>query len=277
MGVTLQRRLGRLAIHAVLLGGALFMLMPFLWMLTTAFKSYDQSIIMPPQWIPRPFHPETYARAWEMAPFGRYFFNSFYVSIVTTVGEVIVSIFAAYAFARINFRGRNLLFVALLGTMMIPGEVLLIPNYVTLANLHWINTYKALIIPWLTSVFGIFLLRQQFLTIPGELFDAARIDGAGHTRYLWQVMVPLSRPALTTVALFKFIGSWNAFLWVLLVTNTPDMRTVPVGLTAFATDAGQHYNLWMAAATLALLPVVILFLAAQKQFVEGIARTGLKG
>ena len=277
MGFALQWRLGRLGAHLILILGSVFMLLPFVWMLSTSFKSFSQSILIPPIWIPRPAHPETYIQAWNAAPFGIYFFNSFFVAITCVVGEVLLSIFAAYAFARMNFFGKNVLFVALLGTLMIPGEVLLIPNYVTLAQLHWINTYYALIVPWLTSVFAIFLLRQQFLTIPGELFDAARIDGAGHTRFLWQVMVPLSRPAIVTVALFKFIGSWNAFLWVLLVTNTPNMRTVPVGLTAFATEAGEHYNLWMAAATLALIPVVLLFLAAQKQFVEGIARTGLKG
>lgn len=277
MGLPVRQRLGRIATHIVLIVGSFLMLLPLLWMLSTSLKSYDQTLAMPPIWIPHPLRWQTYVEAWHTAPFGVYFFNSFYVAIATTAGEVALGIFAAYAFARLNFFGKNLLFVAFLGTMMVPGEVLLIPNYLTLASLGWLNTYYALIVPWLVSVFGIFLLRQHFMTIPNELFEAARLDGCGHTWFLWRVVVPISRPSITTVALFKFIGSWNAFLWVLLVTNSPERRTVPVGLTEFASDVGQRYHQWMAAATLGLLPVLILFLAAQKQFVEGIARSGLKG
>ncbi|RLE37479.1 carbohydrate ABC transporter permease, partial [Candidatus Acetothermia bacterium] len=162
------------------------------------------------------------------------------------------------------------------GTMMIPGEMLLVPNFILMTRLHWIDTYYALIIPWITSVFGIFLLRQFFMTIPDDLWDAARIDGCGRLRFLWRIMVPLSRPGITSVALFKFIGSWNAFLWVLIMTNNPNMRTVPVGLSFFRSDVGTDYELLMSASFMAMLPILILFFVAQKQFIQGIARSGLK-
>lgn len=253
------------------------MLLPFFWMLSTAFKPPNEVLIMPPKWLPSKFMWSNFVEAWQSAPFARYFFNSFFISITTTVLEVITCALAAFAFAKLNFFGKNTLFVLFLGTMMVPGEVLLIPNYITLSRLGWINSYQALIIPWIVSVFGIFLLRQFFLTIPNELYEAARIDGASRFRFLWQILLPLAKPAVVTVALFKFIGSWNAFLWVLIVTNRPEMRTVPVGLARFTTDVGTEFHLLMAASAMAMLPILILFLIAQKQFIQGIARTGIKG
>jgi multiple sugar transport system permease protein len=191
--------------------------------------------------------------------------------------EVIFSALAAYAFAKFNFFGKNFLFLLFLGTMMIPGEVMLIPNYITMVNFGWVDTFYALIIPWTVSVFSIFLLRQFFMSIPHELFEAAILDGCGKFKYLTTVMLPLSKPALVTVMLFKFIGSWNSFLWVLIMTNSPKMRTIPVGLTYFVSDVGTQYNYLMAASTFAMAPILILFLLLQKQFIQGIARTGLKG
>jgi multiple sugar transport system permease protein len=154
--------------------------------------------------------------------------------------------------------------------------MLLLPNYVTLARLHWLDKYQALIIPWLVSVFGIFLLRQFFRTVPDELRDAARIDGCSRLRFLFTIVVPLSRPAIFTVALFKFLGSWNSFQWVLIMTNSPEMRTVPVGLQVFSSEIGTRYELLMAASVLAIIPVLVLFFFTQKQFIQGVARTGLK-
>jgi multiple sugar transport system permease protein len=252
------------------------MILPFLWMLSTSLKDEVSALQMPPQWIPRPVHWENFPRAWSAAPFGRYFFNSFFIAITTTVGEVITTIFAAYAFAKMNFFGKNVLFTIFLGTLMIPGQMLLVPNYVTIKKLGWYNTYWALIIPWTVSVFGIFLLRQFFRTIPDEFWDAARIDGCSRFRYIWQVVVPLSRPGIATVALFKFIGSWNAFLWVLIMTDKVELRTIPVGLRFFMSDVGTNYPLLMAASTMAILPVLLIFLFTQRQFIQGITRTGLK-
>ncbi|PLV59311.1 carbohydrate ABC transporter permease [Thermotoga sp. KOL6] len=219
---------------------------------------------------------QNYVDAWNAAPFPRYYFNTFFVASTTTILEVIVASLAAYAFSWMVFPGRDFIFGLYLATMMIPGEVLLVPNFITISKLGWIDTYYALIIPWIVSVFAIFLLRQHFLTIPRELFDAAKIDGCSHWRFLWQIVVPLSKPAVITSALLKFVGSWNAFLWVLIVTNSENYRTLPVGLQAFSSDVGTQYNLLMAAATFSILPVVILFIFTQKYFIQGIARTGLK-
>ena len=273
---SLQRFSYRFTLYALLFAGCVIMLLPFFWMVTTSFKEESEVLRMPPQWLPKDWLWRNYIKAWNVAPFGRYFFNSFFMSITTTIGEVITTILAAYAFAKMRFFGKNVLFAILLATLMIPGQMLLIPNYVTITRLGWFNRYEALIIPWLASVFGIFLLRQFFRSIPDELQDAARIDGCSRLRFLWQIVVPLSKPAIMTVALLKFIGSWNAFLWVLIMTNSDKMRTVPVGLTLFSSEVGTAYEQLMAASVLAIIPVLILFFFTQKQFIQGVARTGIK-
>ncbi|AZR74781.1 ABC transporter permease [Anoxybacter fermentans] len=277
MGYQIKEKIVRFTVYLILTVGAVFVLLPFFWMLSTSLKIPSEIASMPPKWIPSKFMWENYKIAWNAAPFARYFFNSFYVAIACTFLELITSALGAYAFAKMDFFGKNVLFIIFLGTMMIPGEVLLIPNYITIIQLGWVDTYKALIIPWVVSVFGIFLMRQFFLTIPKELHDAAKIDGCSRFRFLWQIIIPLSKPVLITAALFKFVGSWNAFLWVLIVTNTPEMRTVPVGLSFFSSDVGTDYHLLMAASTLALMPILILFFFLQKQFIQGITRSGLKG
>ncbi|RSK27761.1 carbohydrate ABC transporter permease [Bacillus sp. HMF5848] len=264
-------------IYILLTIGGLLMLLPFIWMVSTSLKPANEVMLMPPQWIPSDVQWNNYAEAWAMAPFARYTFNSFLVTILSTIGELITTILAAYAFSRIQFYGKDVVFAVLLGTMMVPGEVLLIPNYVTLSNLGWIDRYEALIVPWLASIFAIFLLRQFFLGIPKELGYAAKIDGCSNFRYLWTIMVPLAKPALITIALLKAIGSWNAFLWPLIVTSSKEMRTLPVGLTQFSTEAGTIYELLMAASTMIILPMVILYLILQKYIIEGVARAGIKG
>ncbi len=266
----------RFVLYVLLFSGAAIMLLPFFWMVTTSFKSSHEVMQMPPQWIPSKWLWSNYVEAWGVAPFARYFFNSFFMAITTTVGEVITTIMAAYAFAKMKFFGKSALFATLLATLMIPGQMLLIPNYVTINRLGWFDKYQALIIPWLASVFGIFLLRQFFRSIPDELMDAARIDGCSRFRFLWRIVVPLSKPAIMTVALLKFLGSWNSFQWVLLMTNREAMRTVPVGLMSFRSEVGTAYELLMAAAVLAIIPVLILFFFTQKQFIQGVARTGIK-
>ena len=273
----LRKYLPRGLLYPVLVGGALVMMFPFLWMLTSSIKAPDEMTMRTIQWLPKVPQWQNYKIAWESAPFDIYFKNSFLIAITVMFIEVIFSSLAAYAFAKMNFFGKNVLFVLFLGTMMIPGEVMLIPNYITMVNFGWVDTYYALIIPWTISVFSIFLLRQFFMSVPHDLFEAAVLDGCGKFRYLVTVMLPLSKPAIVTVMLFKFIGSWNAFLWVLIMTNTPKMRTVPVGLTYFVSDMGTQYNLLMAASAFAMAPIIILFLLLQKQFIQGIARTGLKG
>jgi len=272
----LRQHTYRLLLYLLLFVSCAIMLLPFFWMVTTSFKLESEVLRMPPQWFPKDWLWRNYIKAWNVAPFGRYFFNSFFMAITTTIGEVITTILAAYAFAKMRFFGKNVLFAILLATLMIPGQMLLIPNYVTITRLGWFDRYEALIIPWLASVFGIFLLRQFFRSIPDELQDAARIDGCSRLRFLWQIVVPLSKPAIMTVALLKFLGSWNAFLWVLIMTNSNKMRTVPVGLTLFSSEVGTAYEQLMAASVLAIIPVLILFFFTQKQFIQGVARTGIK-
>ncbi|SHE70210.1 carbohydrate ABC transporter membrane protein 2, CUT1 family [Marinitoga hydrogenitolerans DSM 16785] len=220
---------------------------------------------------------ENYVEAWNAAPFSKYYINTVFMATSTTILEIIIAAMAAFAFAKLEFWGKNILFTLFLATMMVPGEVMLVPNFITISKFRWLDTYYALIIPWIVSVFAIFLLRQQFLTIPNDLWDAAKIDGSSSWRFLWTVMVPLSKPALITGALLKFVGSWNAFLWVLIVTKSPEMRTLAVGLQTFTTESGTLYNLLMAASTFSIIPIIILFIFMQKYFVAGIARSGLKG
>jgi len=219
---------------------------------------------------------QNYLDAWKAAPFSRYYFNTIFVSLTTTVLEIIFASMAAFAFAKLNFFGKNIIFLLFLSTMMVPGEVLLVPNYITLAKLGWLDTYYALIIPWTVSVFAIFLIRQHFLALPNELYDAAKMDGCSDWKFLWEIMVPLSKPVIITAALLKFVSSWNSFLWVLIVTKSPEIRTLPVGLLNFSSEVGTLYNQLMAASTFSVLPVIIVFLFAQKYFIRGISRTGLK-
>jgi multiple sugar transport system permease protein len=266
----------RVALYLLLFAGAAVMLLPFLWMVSTSLKSSAAVLRMPPQWIPTDWKWANYGLAWYTAPFGRYFFNSFFMSGMTTIGEVAFTILAAYAFAKMTFFGKNILFTLLLGTLMIPGQMLLVPNFVTISRLGWLDSYQALIIPWLASVFAIFLLRQFFRSVPDELWDSARMDGCGRFRFLWRIMVPLARPAIVTVAILKFIGGWNAYLWVLIMTNSELMRTVPVGLVSFSSEVGTQYELLMAASVLAVIPILILYFFTQKQFIKSFARTGLK-
>lgn len=240
-----------------------------------------------------------YITAWERANFGRYFFNSVMMTFLTVVGQTLFSILAAYAFARMEFPGRDLLFGLFLTTLFIPSTIQLIPNYLTVVSLNemfnnfyasigltdaartlglrWIDGWFGLTVPWLASTFGIFLLRQFFRQIPDELYDAARIDGAGHTRFLFQVVVPISRAAIVTIVLFTFLESWNALDWPILVTQAAEWRPISYGLYAFQQDVNVELNLMMAGAVISLLPVLIVYFFTQKQFTEGIATTGLKG
>jgi len=220
-----------------------------------------------------------YATAWtKVQPsFTRYFLNSFFIAVVTTAGQVFTSILAAYAFVFFTFPFRNALFVIFLATMMIPQETLLVPNYLILSKLGWIDTYMALIVPWLAGVFGIFMLRQFFSQLPRELFDAAMIDGCSKFGFLFRILVPLSLPPIITISIFTFLGSWNSLLWPLIVTNSQEMRVIQVGLSYFSQAEGTQWELLMAASTFCILPLVIFYILAQKYFVQGEAASGLKG
>jgi ABC-type glycerol-3-phosphate transport system permease component len=235
------------------------------------------------QMIPNELHWENYIDAWEDANFSQYFYNSVRIVLISLAGQVIFSTLAAYAFAMMEFPGKNFLFFLLLSTLMLPEAVTWVPNFITVAWLGnvgpipWLNNWPALTIPFMAGAFGIFLLRQFFQQIPIELWDSAQIDGAGHLRYLLQVVLPLSKAPLVTLILFGFIGSWNALAWPILVTTTEEWRPISYGLLSFLDEAGSFFHLQMAGAVITILPIVIFYFFAQKQFTEGIATSGLKG
>lgn len=274
----IRRRIsrGNALVHLILLASLALILLPYYLMVVTSLKPIREIFTDPFTWIPSRLAWENYVDAWRHAPFARYFLNSTIISVLETLGVLVTSALAGYAFARMRFWGREALFVLFLGTLMVPGEVQLVPNYITIARLGWLNTYYALIVPWLASVFGIFFMRQFFATIPQELQDAATIDGASHWTFLWRVVVPLSKPAFITVSLLTFLGSWNALTWPLIVTNTPEMRPIMVGLLSFSNEWGTQPRLLMAAATFSVAPILVLFFILQRYFIQGIARAGIK-
>ena len=264
--------------HLVLGIVAVLIAFPFYWMVTTAFKSFFEATQFPPTLIPRELHLENFATAWGDAPWRTYFTNTLIIGVVVTLGELTTSILAAYAFARLSFKGKNVIFIVFLATLMIPAEATLIPQYVLVTRYLRIgNTLQVQVIPFLANVFSIFLLRQHFLSIPTELSDAARIDGAGHLRFLRSVVLPLSVPVLVTVGLITSLASYDAFIWPLLVTSSDAVRPIQIGMAQFRTEFGAQYHLEMAAATFVIAPVVILFLFAQRYLIQGVARTGIRG
>lgn len=267
--------------YAILIIGAFISMIPFIWMISTSLMSLGEALGT--AFFPSELHFENYAEAWRRAQFSEYFVNSILITLITLSGEVTFSIFAAYAFARMEFPGRDFIFSIMLSTIMIPAMVLIIPNFLTvtwlgrIGPIPWINNWPALTIPFMGSVFSIFLLKQFFAQVPDELFDAAQIDGAGHLRFLFQVVLPLSKAPLMVILVLSFIGTWNSLAWPMLVTNTPDWRPISVGLMNFVDEAGQLVNLTMAGAFITIIPILVIYFFTQKQFTDSIARSGLKG
>ena len=272
---------GRVLSYGVLLLGAAISLVPFLWMISTSLMSLGEAT--GGRLVPSVLHFENYAEAWTTAKFSRYLVNSVLITVITLGGELSVSVMAAYAFARLEFPGKNLIFGILLSSMMIPGMVTMIPNLLTVTWLGrvgpipWIDNWPSLTIPFMGSVFSVFLLRQFFAQIPDELFDAAKIDGAGHWRILRQLVLPLSTAPVMVIVVLSFIGTWNALAWPLLVTNTDKWLPIAVGLYNFVEDGGSQMHLIMAGSFITIVPILILYFLTQRQFTESIARSGLKG
>ena len=266
----------RAALYLLLIVTAVVVVYPFLAMVLASFKPQREVITFPPHLLPSTWTLDNYRLIWTRIPFGLLLRNSVIYSTTITVVSLFFDSMCAYALARLTFRGRELIFLAVLATMMVPGQVTLIPLFLNLYSIGWINTFPGLIVPRLTSAFGIFLLRQFFLSIPRELEDAARIDGASEFRIYAQIVLPLSGAALATLFVFHFMYNWNDFLWPLIVTTSDEMRTLPTGLALFMGEHNVEYGLLLAGATIAAAPLVIAFLFAQKYFVRGIALTGLK-
>ena len=264
--------------YIILILGSLFMLMPLVWLVRSSFMELNQIFIFPPVWIPKPFTFENYPGVFEAVPFLKYFINTFTILIPSVIGILISCCMGAYAFSRLNWPYRDFIFAVLMTTLMLPYAVTLIPTFLIWAKLGLVNTFWPLIIPkWFGAIFYIFLLRQFFLTIPKELDEAAKIDGANPLQILWHVILPLSRPALITVAIFAALAEWNDFLGPLIYLNNDEDYTLAIGLAQFTGLYHSQWNLLMAASTMVVIPVIILFFFAQKHFIEGIALTGTKG
>jgi ABC-type glycerol-3-phosphate transport system permease component len=278
MRVRERKRLDLLG-HALMALATLVVIMPLVWMLLTAFKSADELFLLPPRWLPATPKWSNFMEAWRALPMARFYFNTALVATAVMLLQLVNAALCAYVFARIKFFGSNLLFLAFLSVMMIPNQVTIIPAYVILSKLDWIDTYWALIIPQMSSVFAIFLYRQAFLGIPRELLDAAVVDGAGHVRLLFQIMLPLVRPVTATLAVLTFTWQWNEYFWPLIVTNSMNMRTLPVGLVFLRAQENLwgNWHVLMAGTLLVLAPILVLFLIAQKQFVLSATRSGLTG
>jgi multiple sugar transport system permease protein len=272
-----RQTLGRLLSYAFLIATSLVMVFPFVWMVTTALKGQQEVYQYPPTLWPQALHWENFTHVLDTVPFGRFFVNSLVVTAIITVSQIATSVLAGYVFARLEFPGRNLIFYLYLATLIIPNQVTMLPLFLLVSRLGWIDTYQGLTVPFLANAFAVFFLRQFFASLPREPEDAARIDGAGRLRTLVQIILPLSRPAVATIALFTFLTHWDEYLWPLVVTNTTLMRTLPIGLRFFIEEAGAQLHYMMAAALMAVAPVILLFLIAQRQFIEGIALTGSKG
>lgn len=271
-----MKKVKHIAIYAVLTILGIAMLIPFVWMVSTSLMTEIEVYQFPPRLLPKTPRWENYSNALTLLPFGTFFLNTIIVTLVSVVGQLLTCSMAAYAFARLRFRGRDAMFALFLSTMMIPTIVTLIPAYLIINAFGWMNTYWALFTPILTSVWGIFLLRQFFQTLPRDYEDAARIDGANNFAIYWRVVLPQAKPALATLAIFAFMNGWKDFLWPMIVTTRNDMRTLELGIAMFSQLYGTNWPYQMSAAVVVLVPILAVFLLTQRYFLEGISISGLK-
>lgn len=272
-----SRKVSRFFVYFFLTLGGIIMLLPFFWMFSSAFKTTQEINRFPPQWLPSSLSLTNFQRAFAMAPFAKYFVNSIVVMVASVSITTFTTILAAFAFSRLRFPGRSLIFSLLLSLMMIPFEMLIITNYSTIVDLKLWDSIPALILPFTSSIFYTYILKNFFDSVSDSLYWSARIDGSSNWRFLWKVMVPMARPSLMTIVLLNALASWNSFMWPMYVISSDKNRTLPWGLRVFTTEAGSYPELLMAASTVVVLPVILLFLFARKYIVRGVARGGLKG
>jgi multiple sugar transport system permease protein/sn-glycerol 3-phosphate transport system permease protein len=262
---------------ALAVAGLLF-IAPLYWLFSSALKQNNEIYHFPPEWIPSSFHVENFSNAWNAAPFGDFFINSLIVTAGGAAIKLVNATLTAYAFVFLRFPFKNVLFLVMLGALMVPNNVTLIVNFITVSNLGWVNTYLGLIIPSAGSIFGMFLLRQYMMTLPRDIIDAAKVDGAGHLRVMWQIVLPMCKPMLVTVGIIAIVDMWNDFIWPLIITNTEDMRTLPIGLLYLKNTEGlDDWGAIMAGTVMVALPMLILFLFAQRHIVRGLVGGAIKG
>ena len=269
-------RLARIMKYVVLTIGAFMVFFPFLWMLTTSLKTGAESIAIPPILFPEEPQWSNYEQAWKIVPWLLYFRNTLIVAVVGTLLTLIITILSAYAFTIFDFPGKSLIFILFLATMMVPSELLIIQNYVTVTKLGWLDTFRGIIIPSLASGFYIFMLREYFMQVSSGLFKAAKVDGCSTWKYLWKIVVPVSKNAISTIAVLSFISHWNSFIWPLMITNTDEHRLLSTGLLRFTNTVSSDVSLQMAGSTIVLIPMVIFYIIFHKRIISGVARSGLK-
>lgn len=273
----IQRLITNVISHTFLITGALIMIVPFIWMLSTSFKSPGKTFVYPPEWIPQPFVWQNYVEMWNALPFNQFFLNSIKISTLATIGQLVTCSMGGFAFSALRFKGRDFLFLVLIATLMIPYQVTLIPTFILFSKIGWVGTHLPLWVPafW-GGAFGTFLLRQFYLTIPIELAESARIDGANIFQIFTHIYLPLSKPALATLGIFTFMWSWNDLLNPLIYVSELKQLTLTVGLSFFQNQYGGKWTLMMAGAVVSILPILLIFFFAQKYFIQGIAMTGIK-
>ena len=256
---------------------SLITLFPFIYMILASFMTYQEATSIPPTLFPKSFQWTNFKEALEQAPFARYFFNTIIVAASSTICTLFTTILAGFAFVKFNFKGKNALLLFMAALLMVPYEVTIFTNYQTIAQLDLLDSYAALVLPSMASVFYIFYLKEYLTSIPISYYKAAKVDGCGDLEYILKVMIPLAKPALFTMGLLSFIGGWNSFLWPLLVTNSTEMRLLSNGLSSFATESGSNVHLQMAASTIAIVPILVLYLIFKKQIIRGVVKSGVKG
>lgn len=256
---------------------AIITLFPFVYMILSSFMTFQEATSIPPTLFPKKFQWENFKLAMQQAPFVRYFFNTIFVSLVSTLGVVVTSVLSAFALVQLEFKGKRIVIMVMASLLMVPYEVTVFTNYQTIARLGLLDTYTALILPSLASIFYIFYLNNYLVSIPASYYKAAKVDGCSDLEFIMRILVPLAKPALFTMSILSFISGWNSFLWPILVTNTKEMRLLSNGLSSFATESGTNVQLQMAASTIAIVPILILYLIFRKQIIRGVVKSGVKG
>lgn len=262
--------------HVLVLGAVLISLLPYFWMVSSSLKTIPNMFIIPVQWIPVPINWRSYFLAWNAQDFGRYFFNSGVVAVAITLGNLLLASLAGYSLAKFRYFGRGVLFILILSTIMLPLEVTMVPLFLIIKRLDWVNSYQGLIVPFLVDGFGVFLMRQYMLGIPKDLIDSARIDGASEFRIFWQIVLPQCKPALVALGVFTFREAWDMYIWPLIIVSKDSLRTVPLAISLFMSSYGTAWDQLMAIATLGTLPMILLFFFLQRAFIQGVVATGLK-
>lgn len=271
-----MRRRGTLVASAALMAIACVTLLPFYWMLSSSLRTMETMFSLPIQWIPWPPNWNSYVLAWQAQDFTRYFLNSGFVAVAITLSNLLLCSLAGYSLTKFHYRGRGVMFFAILSTMMLPLEVTMVPLFLIVKRLDWTNSYQGLIVPFLVDGFGVFLMRQYMVGIPKDLIDSARIDGASEFRIFWMIVLPLCKPALVALAVFTFREAWDMYIWPLIIITKDSLRTLPLGISLFMSSYGTSWDQLMAIAVLGTLPMILLFFFLQRAFIQGIAATGLK-